>query len=187
MKLATASLLHGCLLATVSGLASIPPPTPSSSSSSSDSHAYFGPPSTTGGMAPMSIAKDPMAVLGKQWTSNMDRKVNHHNAPVESSSTTITTSNAIQFYGQDNQANGKGGRGPLGKEWTSAMDMKATKQVQEELHIKPYGLDHQANGQGGRSPLGKVRASELSFFKVLWLSNYRILQLDQTHSTTKRM
>jgi hypothetical protein len=158
MKATTTTTLFLSLVVTVCGLASIPPPSPASSTRySSSGQTYFAPPSATGGMAPMSIAKDPMAVLGKQWTSNMDRKVIHNNPRADGFTT--NPSNAIQFYGQDNQANGKGGRGPLGKEWTSAMDMKAPNQAQEELHIKPYGLDHQSNGHGGRSPLGKVRSN----------------------------
>ncbi|KAG7339206.1 hypothetical protein IV203_020169 [Nitzschia inconspicua] len=144
------SLVVSLVPTNVVGWSSIPPPRSSSSSSaqsSSSSQEYFAPPSTTGGMAPMTIKEDPMAPLGKKWTSNMDRKVTTNDAQ--------GTNSPIQFYGEDNQANGKGGRAPLGKEWTSAMDMKVSKINEEQLHIKPYGLDHQANGHGGRKPLGK--------------------------------
>jgi hypothetical protein len=165
MKSSTTSLVFLSLVVTVTGLASVPPP---NSASTSNGQTYFAPPSATGGMAPMSIAKDPMAVLGKQWTSNMDRKVNHNISNNPSTSTAAATSSSIQFYGQDNQTNGKGGRGPLGKEWTSAMDMKANKQAEEKLLIKPYGLDHQANGHGGRSPLGKVRFLLVAFVCIVW-------------------
>jgi hypothetical protein len=160
----TTSAVFLSLVVTVTGLASVPPP--ATSSTTNNGQAYFAPPSATGGMAPMSIAKDPMAVLGKQWTSNMDRKVKHNHSTADSA--TAVPTDAIQFYGQENQANGRGGRGPLGKEWTSTMDMKAAKQAQEELHIKPYGLDHQANGQGGRSPLGKVRRTNHACALALW-------------------
>ena len=139
------------LCGTAAGLASMPPPT--------DPNNYFANPSATGGMAQLSIKDDPMAPLGKQWTSQMDRKVSHSSEGGDS---------PINFYGEENQANGKGGKGPLGKEWTSRMDMKVEKSGQPggntavgapRPHLQPYGLGHQANGQGGRSPLGKVRAS----------------------------
>jgi hypothetical protein len=163
--LSLSSLLVSLPLATA--LASIPPPSSSSlstssSSSSSSSNDYFAPPSATGGMAPMTIKENPMAPLGKKWTSEMDRKVNHGSETAAAS--------PIKFYGEDNQANGKGGRSPLGKEWTSAMDMKASKTKEQELHIKPFGLDHQANGHGGRSPLGKVslKMKEIIYYYILY-------------------
>jgi hypothetical protein len=170
--LSLSSLLVSLPLATA--LASIPPPsssslsTSSSSSSSSSSNDYFAPPSTTGGMAPMTIKENPMAPLGKKWTSEMDRKVNHGSETAAAS--------PIKFYGEDNQANGKGGRSPLGKEWTSAMDMKASKTKEQELHIKPFGLDHQANGHGGRSPLGKVSLKMKRNYILLYIvvSNFII-------------
>jgi hypothetical protein len=107
---------------------------------------HFAPPSTTGGMANLSIKDDPRTPLGKQWTSKMDITVKSGSTAGESK---------VTPYGTNHQANGRGGMGPLGQKWTTQMDLRVSRNDDKPLHFKPYGMDNQANGKGGRGPLGK--------------------------------